>query len=80
MVMVASPTFVAASVVACWIGVNKEEVLIFNFEIGYNLVVILCGKLYCFFSKMITWHLFIGVLGGEKHAFKPWLNPIYTLK
>ena len=37
MVMVASPMFVAASVVGCWIGVKKEDVLIFNFEIGYNL-------------------------------------------
>jgi len=60
---------VCASVVGCWIDVtysNKEEVLIINFGIGYNLAVIVCGKLYCFFSKMITWHLFIGVLDWRK--------------
>ena len=58
-----------ASVVGCWIDVtysDKEEVLIINFGIGYNLAVIVCDKLYCFFSKMITWHLFIGVLDWRR--------------
>ena len=43
---------------------------------AFILVVILCGKLHCFFfSKMITWHLFIGVLGGEKHGFCAMTEP-----
>ena len=70
-----------ASVVGCWISVTcfKEEVLILNFELGYNLVVIVCSKLYCYFSKTMTWHLIIGYIRWQKNmAFTPWPDPIYT--
>ena len=41
----------------------------FNFEIGSNLVVIVCAlyvKLYCFFGKTMTWHLIIGYIRWQK--------------